>query len=190
MADDNSLTFWSEVATRYKGDGRVLFELYNEPHDVSWGVWKSGGDDGVGWHAAGMQQLHDAVRAAGAENLVIVGGLNWAFDLSGVPRSRISGHNIVYATHPYGGVPDRAPDDLGRVLGIPHRDRSRDRHRVRRRGRRLLGRLQRASSSPTPTCTPPAGPPGRGFRADAASRRSSPTGTEPPPRWARSSRRP
>ena len=27
-------TFWSEVAARYKGDGRVMFELYNEPHDV------------------------------------------------------------------------------------------------------------------------------------------------------------
>lgn len=101
MPDANSLTFWSEVATRYRDDGRVLFELYNEPHDVSWDVWRSGGDTGDGWQAVGMQQLYDAVRASGAQNLVFVGGLDWAYDLSGVPSHRVDGYNIVYATHPY-----------------------------------------------------------------------------------------
>jgi hypothetical protein len=100
MPDTNSITFWSEVAARYRHDGRVIFELYNEPHDVSWSVWKSGGDAG-GFQAVGMQQLHDTVRAAGAENLVIIGGLDWAYDLSGVPANRIDGYNIVYATHAY-----------------------------------------------------------------------------------------
>jgi endoglucanase len=109
MADANSLTFWSEVAARYKGDGRVLFELYNEPHDVSWDVWRSGGDTGAGWRAVGMQQLHDAVRAAGAENLVVIGGLHWGYDLSGVPTHRIAGHNILYATHPYDNARERGP---------------------------------------------------------------------------------
>jgi hypothetical protein len=101
MADANSITFWSEVATRYKNDGRVMFELYNEPHDVSWPIWKSGGMTSQGWMAAGMQQLYDAIRMAGADNLVIVGGLTFAYDLSGVPYSRITGYNIMYATHPY-----------------------------------------------------------------------------------------
>jgi endoglucanase len=100
MADANSITFWSDVASRYAGDGRVLFELYNEPHDVPWNVWKSGGSAG-GFQVAGMQQLYDAVRAAGADNLVVIGGLAWASDLSGVPDNRITGYNILYATHPY-----------------------------------------------------------------------------------------
>ncbi len=100
MADANSITFWSEVASRYANDGRVLFELYNEPNNISWGVWKSGGTAG-GFQVAGMQQLYDTVRAAGAENLVLIGGLEWAADLSGVPDNRISGYNILYATHPY-----------------------------------------------------------------------------------------
>jgi len=122
MPDANSVTFWSEVAARYKHDGRVLFELYNEPHDVSWDVWRSGGTiaaDGTtaGFEAAGMQQLHDAVRAAGAENLVIIGGLNWAYDLSGVPAHRIAGHNIVYATHPY-NTPGRRPANWDRSWGF------------------------------------------------------------------------
>jgi hypothetical protein len=101
MADANSLTFWQDVASIYKGDGRVMFELYNEPHDVPWNVWKSGGNVG-GFQVAGMQQLYDAVRTgAGADNLVLIGGLDWAYDLSQVPANRIAGYNIVYATHPY-----------------------------------------------------------------------------------------
>ena len=104
MPDRNSVTFWSEVASRYAGDGRVLFELYNEPHDVSWDVWLSGGYTGDGYQAAGMQKLYDTVRAAGADNLVIIGGLDWAYDLSGVAAHRVVGHNIAYATHPYGSA--------------------------------------------------------------------------------------
>ena len=100
MADANSLTFWTQVASRYSGDGRVLFELYNEPHDVSWDIWKSGGSS-AGFQVAGMQQLYDAVRATGADNLVVIGGLSYAYDLSGVPDHRITGYNILYATHPY-----------------------------------------------------------------------------------------
>jgi hypothetical protein len=108
MADAHSQIFWSQVAAAYQDDGHVLFELYNEPHDVSWGTWlgggpascKSNGNSGA-YTAYGMQQLYDAVRATGAQNLVIVGGLNWAYDLSGVPGNRVKGYNIMYNTHPY-----------------------------------------------------------------------------------------
>jgi endoglucanase len=119
MPDANSQTFWSEVAARYMNDGRVIFELYNEPHDVSWSVWNAGGDTGAGWQAVGMQTLYNTVRATGANNLVLIGGLNWAYDLSGVPANRIQGYNIMYATHPY-GTPDgftRPPSDWNRAWG-------------------------------------------------------------------------
>jgi endoglucanase len=115
MPDVNSASFWNQVATRYKNNGRVMFELYNEPHDVAWEVWKNGGQTSAGWLAVGMQQLYDTVRATGAQNLVLVGGLDWAYDLSGVPNYRISGYNIAYATHPYG--PYRDPSDWGRAWG-------------------------------------------------------------------------
>jgi len=116
MADANSKTFWSEVATRYGNDGRVLFELYNEPHDVTWGVWKNGGSSGEGWTVTGMQQLYKAVRDTGANNLVVIGGLNYAFDLSGVPANRIDGYNILYATHPY-NTSGRAPSTWDQAWG-------------------------------------------------------------------------
>jgi len=112
MADVHSIEFWKEVATRYKGDGRVFFELYNEPHDVPADLWLSGGmNESPAYQVAGMQQLHDAVRGVGAENLVIIGGLDYAFDLSIVASYPVQGHNIVYATHPYNNAPDRQPGD-------------------------------------------------------------------------------
>ena len=101
MADENSRTFWQSVAETYRDDGRVFFELYNEPHDVAWPVWLSGGDSGDGFTAVGMQELYDTVRDAGADNLVLIGGLDYAYDLSGVPNHRVAGYNIVYVAHPY-----------------------------------------------------------------------------------------
>jgi hypothetical protein len=101
MADENSRAFWQSVAERYKDDGRILFELYNEPHDVAWAVWLNGGDSGDGFEVVGMQELYDTVRSAGADNLVVLGGLDYAYDLSGVPNHRVEGYNIVYASHPY-----------------------------------------------------------------------------------------
>ncbi|MFL5624632.1 MAG: cellulase family glycosylhydrolase, partial [Ktedonobacteraceae bacterium] len=38
---------------------------------------------------------------AGANNLVLVGGLDWGYDLSQVPTYHLNGSNIVYDTHPY-----------------------------------------------------------------------------------------
>jgi aryl-phospho-beta-D-glucosidase BglC (GH1 family) len=101
MADPNSVTFWQQVANRYQDDGRVVFELYNEPHDVGWDVWRDGGDSGDGFTAVGMQDLYEAVRGTGAHNLVIVGGLDYAYDLFEVPSFALDGYNIAYATHPY-----------------------------------------------------------------------------------------
>jgi hypothetical protein len=109
MADSNSVTFWTEVATKYKGNGHVFFELYNEPHDISWNVWLRGGSTTSGdagtcaysFTAVGMQTLYDAVRATGANNLVFIGGDDWAYDLSGVPGNRVAGFNIVYVSHVY-----------------------------------------------------------------------------------------
>jgi len=116
MADVNSKEFWSQVATKYAGDGHVLFELYNEPNNVSWDVWIHGGmvetsgpsGSVVSFQVVGMQELYDTVRQTGANNLVIAGGLNWAFDLSGVGQNPIQGFNVMYATHPY-DTSDRSP---------------------------------------------------------------------------------
>jgi endoglucanase len=114
MPDQNSVIFWHDLATRFKNHPNVIFGLYNEPHDVSWEVWRSGGtvtdipargnrdQTKTTYEAVGMQQLYDTVRATGAQNIVTVSGLDWGYDLSGVLQGfAIKGTNYFYETHPY-----------------------------------------------------------------------------------------
>ena len=117
MADSpGAVTFWSSVAARYQSNPLVAFDLYNEPHDLTWPQWLNGGSltdsDGVTWQAAGMQQLYDAVRGTGARNLVFVSGNgNNANGWAAIPppaTSLVAGYNIVYAAHYY-TCPTQAP---------------------------------------------------------------------------------
>lgn len=80
---DHSVAFWSSVATGFRDTPGVVFELFNEPHSVSWACWRDGCGMPGGWRAAGMQQLLDTVRAAGARQAVIATGLRWGNDLTG-----------------------------------------------------------------------------------------------------------
>jgi endoglucanase len=79
---DHAPDFWRSVAAEYKGDHAVLFDLYNEPHDVDWACWQNGceiDDQRVGsYRAAGMTELVEAVRSTGAKQPVMLGGTEWA----------------------------------------------------------------------------------------------------------------
>jgi endoglucanase len=100
---DHSPAFWRSVAATFKGDPAVLFDLYNEPHDVSWRCWRDGCATPAGWKAAGMQQLVNAVRSTGAKQPLLLGGLRWANDLSGwlqwQPRDQA--RQLVASVHVY-----------------------------------------------------------------------------------------
>jgi len=121
---EEHVTFWQDVATRYKNHPAVLFELFNEAHGISWKMWRDGGNledpgskrqdvnaaenklDLTGETSPGMQGLLDAVRGTGAKNIVIVGGLDWGYDLSGVVKDyalqeRAGGNGIMYSSHIY-----------------------------------------------------------------------------------------
>ncbi len=98
MADaDHAIDFWAAVATAFAGVNGVIFDLYNEPYvDTSnastqdpWDCWlhgcmiNAGGNVSASWQSAGMQNLVDAVRATGAKNVIMLGGLAYSNDLSG-----------------------------------------------------------------------------------------------------------
>jgi hypothetical protein len=113
MPDEHSVAFWKDFATAFKNHPAVIFDLYNEPHDVSWEVWRNGGEvteklPRGGEHtfqAVGMQPLLDAVRETGAQNVTVIGGLDWSYDLSGIlddgPLADPHGHGLLYANHAY-----------------------------------------------------------------------------------------
>jgi endoglucanase len=101
MADDYSVTFWTQVANRYKNNPLVAFDLFNEPHDITETIWHDGGMVGGVWHAVGMQQLYDTVRATGANNLVFIGGYSWAYRIDVALRHPVDGYGIVFSSHIY-----------------------------------------------------------------------------------------
>ena len=80
------------------------------------------------------------------KSLVVIGGLNWAYDLSGVPANRIAGYNIVSWTE--GGVTYWAVSDLGTADLVEARRRRDDvlRRYPESRGCQLSLRLAPASA--------------------------------------------
>ena len=98
MANKKSIEFWQQVATDYKNFGTVMFELFNEPVNIDKNVWLHGDKNSY----AGYQQLYDAVRNAGAENICIINGLDWGYTLNFINDAfQVKGYNIVYGAHPY-----------------------------------------------------------------------------------------
>jgi hypothetical protein len=86
-------TFWSQVATAFKGNNAVIFDLFNEPFPdfannfsnptAAWTCLRDGGTcTGIGYQVAGMQSLVNAVRATGATNVIMVPGIAFTNDLS------------------------------------------------------------------------------------------------------------
>ena len=116
MPDSNSIVFWKAIAPDYANHPAVLFDLYNEPHDISWDTWLKGGritDRPNGrqsgpartFEAIGMQTLLDTIRSTGAKNVIVAGGLDWAYDMSGFLDGHelrdSTGYGVIYANHCY-----------------------------------------------------------------------------------------
>jgi endoglucanase len=113
MPDSDSVTFWSQAAKIYASYSNVLFELYNEPHPPSFSCWAApsctitndntlgNGQPTYTYQSVSIQTLVTTVRNSGANNLVLVAGINWGFDLSQLSTYPITGTNVVYDSHPY-----------------------------------------------------------------------------------------
>jgi len=109
---DHSPAFWTSVANTFKGNGSVLFDLFNEPCAPSWSCWANGGNCGednqgtITYAAVGMKSLLATVRATGATNIVVIGGNQYAHDLSGwvanKPTDTLTPPQIMAAQHMYG----------------------------------------------------------------------------------------
>lgn len=105
MPDSHSVDFWSSVASAFKDNRAVVFDAFNEPfspaavndsgYEVSWSCWRDGGcelpssadgeppDNDALYQAVGMQTLVNAIRASGATQPILLGGLDYANDLTG-----------------------------------------------------------------------------------------------------------
>ncbi len=87
-----SLAFWTQTAAYFREAPHVIFEIFNEPANISAGVWREN-----------AQGLIDAIRAQGAGQLIIAGGVEYSRDLSWVFENPLDDGNLAYAAHIYPG---------------------------------------------------------------------------------------
>jgi len=90
--------FWDIISQRYANNDTVAFyELFNEPANLTppptKAMW-------LAWKAVAEQAISD-IRTNDPNKIILVGGLDWAYNLSFVADSPIAFDNIGYTTHPY-----------------------------------------------------------------------------------------
>jgi Cellulase (glycosyl hydrolase family 5)/FG-GAP-like repeat len=111
MADlDHAPSFWTSVASRFRNFPAVIFDLYNEPDVTDWSCWLNGctvSNYAGTWPTAGMAELVNVVRATGATQPIMLGGLSNASDLSQwlayVPSDPIQPPQLVASVQSYCG---------------------------------------------------------------------------------------
>lgn len=124
MPDAGSLDFWRSIAREYKDDPAIMFDAFNEPYSrwdevtgsyafqLDWTCWRDGGcaapveDDkseltGRTYPVQGMAAVVRAIRDEGAKQPVMLGGLDYANDLSQWLEHRPDDDQLVASFHNY-----------------------------------------------------------------------------------------
>ncbi|MES2673978.1 MAG: cellulase family glycosylhydrolase [Pseudomonadota bacterium] len=100
-----SIAFFKEMATKYGNTNNVIYEIYNEPLQISWsGVIKPY-----------AQAVISAIRAIDPDNLIIVGTPTWSQDVDVAANDPIAGTNIAYTLHFYAGTHGQSLRDKAQV---------------------------------------------------------------------------
>jgi len=91
---DEAVTFFTEMATKYKDCPNIIWEVYNEPMGAS--------VDQVTNHS---DRVIKAIRAAGNNNLAIIGSPSWSTNPSGQASNWGSkDQNVAFVFHFYAGT--------------------------------------------------------------------------------------
>jgi len=102
LTDADFANLWTQLGANFAGDGNVIFDLMNEPSDVTTETVVSFTNSAL-----------SAIRSAGATNLVLVegngysGGHSWEQNWYGTPNSIAMlnvvdpGHNMAFEVHQY-----------------------------------------------------------------------------------------
>jgi aryl-phospho-beta-D-glucosidase BglC (GH1 family) len=110
LPNSRSVELWNLLATRYRGEPAVLYDIFNEPHDrLPDDPYPLNREDGTTYPAnqyrvtmaewqPWARKLIAAIRGVAPDALIFVGGTDWAYDLRGMPMDI---PHLVYSTHVY-----------------------------------------------------------------------------------------
>ena len=108
-----AVAFFQDMARTYGNTPNVIYEVYNEPLQVSWG----------GVVRPYAQAVANAIRAIDPDNLIIVGSPNWSQDVDVAAAYPVVGSNIAYTLHFYAAthkqsLRDKATAALSRGVAL------------------------------------------------------------------------
>lgn len=89
-----AVAFFQEVARRYGHQPHVIYEIFNEPAQVSWAK-------DVKPYA---ERVIAAIRAIDPDNLIVVGSPHWAQDVDVAAADPVKDANVAYSLHFYAGT--------------------------------------------------------------------------------------
>lgn len=107
-----SQIFWQAIASHYKDNQDIIFDVYNEPTIVAhvgndhhqsnadWQQWLHGGTIN-GQQYLGMQNLVDTIRSTGAKQVIAVEGLSIGTSFYKIGNNLINDPNVIYEVHMY-----------------------------------------------------------------------------------------
>ncbi len=110
LPNTQSIELWNLLASRYRGEPAVLYDIFNEPHDrLPDDPYPLSREDGTAYPAdlyrvtmaewqPWARKLIAAIRDVNPDSLVFVSGTNWGYDLRGMPMDI---PHLVYSTHVY-----------------------------------------------------------------------------------------
>ncbi|QTA37905.1 glycoside hydrolase family 5 protein [Thermosipho ferrireducens] len=85
-----TIKFWRQTANYFKDVPNVIFEIFNEPSNIT----------AKAWHESATE-IVKLIREQKAYQLIIVGGIDYSKDISWVKRLPILDKNVAYASHIY-----------------------------------------------------------------------------------------
>ncbi len=88
---NEAVEFFSIIAEEYGEYPNIIYEIYNEPLDVSW-------DTVVKPYS---ETLIEAIRANDPDNIILVGTPRWSQDVDSAAQNPIQAENIAYTFHFY-----------------------------------------------------------------------------------------
>jgi endoglucanase len=88
---EEAIDFFTVIAQRYGDKPNIIYEIYNEPMQISWA------DDVKPY----SEEVVSAIRAADPDNLIIIGTTTWSQDVDIASEDPLEGRNLVYSLHYY-----------------------------------------------------------------------------------------
>jgi endoglucanase len=119
-----SIELWALLARRYSDEPAVLYDIFTEPHDrLNDDPYPLNREEGTTYPASRRlvtmaewqpwaRKLTSAIRSESPDSVVFISGINWGYDLRGMPMDLA---NAVYSSHVYSDKGMNWPDAFGNL---------------------------------------------------------------------------